>query len=97
MYYIPDKRGHIMYYEDSLGYRVNVGTVVGWDENFCDGTEKDGKSYVVRNLPNFADMVEMQEIPETEDLTDWSDESVNTTKKLDTPVISVEPYKVGAI
>jgi hypothetical protein len=89
--------GHIMGYTDSLGYKVNVGTVVGWNENFCDGTEKDGKSYVVRNLLNCADMVEMQEIPDTEDLTDWYDESANTTKELDTPLISVEPWKIGAI
>jgi hypothetical protein len=86
-----------MFYLDSNGFKVSVGTVVGWDEMFCDGTEKDTKSYVVRNLPNYADMVEMQEIPDTEDLSDWSDESANGTKELDTPVISVEPYKVGAI
>ena len=81
-----------VHYTDSLGYEVYVGNVVGFNEEFAEMGEK---SYVVVDLPNYADMVDMVEI---------TDISYNVTTKeekytvvVPVQVISVKPYKVGAI
>jgi hypothetical protein len=71
-------------FQDDNGYTVDVGTVVGYREMFS----VSDLSYVVVGLPNLGDMVEMREC----DL----DESGNPTNVAEW-VITVEPWKIGAI
>jgi hypothetical protein len=68
---------------DLDGFVVRVGTVVGFTEE-SETPETAGKSYLVVALPNLADMVDMCESTDEGDI-------------LDKTVISVEPWKIGAI
>lgn len=74
-------------YTDSNGFLVDVGVVVSYDENFVTPGMPD-LSYVVVSLPNMGDMVEMSQCD-----MDESGNPVNVREE----VISVQPWKVGAI
>lgn len=74
-------------YTDNLGFLVDVGTVVGYREEF-DNLDMSDKAYIVRGLPDYGNMVEMSECE--------LDESGNPVN-VDETVITVEPWKIGAI
>lgn len=80
-------------FTDKMGYRVDVGTIVGFEEVWCTGCEKDIQcpSYIVVDLPNYGNMVVMTQIRwNSEDSDDWSIIDPNQA-------ITVEPWKIGAI
>lgn len=91
-----DIRGVIMTFGafvDNLGFTVDVGTIVGFQEMF-DPSDNPEKSYIIVGLPNLGDMVEMTEVRYMYDETDMSDKWVKVNPN---DVISVEPWKIGAI
>jgi len=78
---------------DKCDFQVEIGSLVGFREQYDESykTDKTVKCYKVIALPNCADMVEMQEISDISvDCSQW-------TVNPDTPVISVEPWKIGLV
>jgi hypothetical protein len=85
--------GENVFFEDNNGFQVRIGTVVAYTENFA--TEANGDNmYVVRDLPNWGDMVTMQLITDYQYNPDTREESYTV---VETPSIQVKPFKVGAI
>jgi hypothetical protein len=90
-------RGHAMLsdtFTDNFGSICHVGDVVMWDETFVTSDTAD-KYYVVVNVINYGDMVEMTEI------SDWclnkAKDGYESVTKINDETISVEPYKIVAI
>lgn len=82
------------YFVDYQDFKVYVGDVVMFREEF-DIPGMSDKSYVVVGLPNYADMVEMTEITDL----DYDETTCRSTFRIvnENDVISVEPWKLGAI
>lgn len=78
----------VLYYLDEDGYKVEIGAIVGYQENFQNPDNVD-KLYIVRRLPNYANTVIMSEC-----LVDDECHFVSIT---DARLIEVEPWKIGAI
>lgn len=78
----------ITYYLDKDDFRVEIGTVVAYEENFLTSDNKD-KLYVVRRLPNYGNTVIMCECT--------IDDKGRVSDIVDLREIEVEPWKIGAI
>jgi len=76
------------YYLDKDDFRVQIGTVVGYEENFLTPDNED-KYYVVVRLPNLGNTVIMSEC--------LINDNGEATDILREATIEVEPWKIGAI
>lgn len=79
----------IQYYLDEDGYKVEIGTLVGFREEFHTKGNYD-KVFTVRKLPNYGDTVIM-------DMTHIVDQAGEMWEISGTTGIEVEPWKIGAI
>lgn len=77
------------YYLDQDGYKVEIGAIVGYEENFLTPDNTD-KWYVVCELPNMANTVIMREC--LVDGETWQCGGITDTRP-----IEVEPWKIGAV
>lgn len=87
---ISDKGGHmydIERYQDERGDWVEIGSQVGFREEYYD-PDIHHNGYVVNQMPNYGDMVEL--IPCT-----WTE--LGSLVILDEPAITVEPWKIALI
>jgi len=82
-----------VYITDNDDWKVYVGTIVGFREEY-DMSVMSAKSYIVIGLPNLGDMVEMSEVRYLYDESDMTDKWVVVNPN---DVISVEPWKISAI
>lgn len=78
----------VLYYLDEDGYKVEIGAIVGYEEEFHTPDNQD-KLYVVRRLPNYANTVIMSEC--------HMDDNGCVAGIADARLIEVEPWKIGAI
>lgn len=78
----------ICYYLDKDDFRVEFGTIVGYEENFLTPDNED-KLYIVVELPNMGNTVIMRECVISDD---W-----NVVGIVGETLIEVEPWKIGAI
>ena len=76
------------YYRDKDDYKVEIGAIVGYEEEFLTSDNRD-KLYVVCELPNMANTVIMREC--------LMDDNGCVAGIVDTRPIEVEPWKIGAI
>jgi hypothetical protein len=79
-----------MVYQDSNGFDVAIGTIVGIEENFLNYVNPDiaRKSFIVVSFINLGDMVEIAECD-----VDQDGEATNVSNQ----TFEIEPYKIGAI
>jgi len=93
-----DVRVETVAYLDEDGFKVEIGTIMGMNEHFCpcrgNGCESGCSLYMVVRLPDRANMVELVEV-----LPTWDEDGIITQMRTVEPiqVISLEPWKVGAI
>lgn len=75
-------------FQDMNDNLVDIGTVVAFTE-FCETPDTEGKTYIVREMPNCGDTVIMAEclIGDEGEVTDILRESP----------ITVKPFQIGAI
>lgn len=80
-------------YQDTEGDTIEIGTHVGFREEFCISCESGIQcpSYIVLDLPNMGNTVIMTEIVYNQD------ESGQYTVIDPNVTIEVEPWKIGAI
>lgn len=76
------------YYLDKDGYKVCIGAIVGYEENFLTLDNRD-KLYVIREMPNLANTVIMRECR--------MDDKGGVIDIPGATDIEVEPWKIGAI
>jgi hypothetical protein len=76
------------YYLDEDDFRVEIGTVVSFREEF-DDPDMPGKTYVIRRMPNLGDTLILSEC--------LIDDNGAVTDILRESTIEVEPWKIGAI
>lgn len=76
------------YYLDKDGYKVEIGAIVGYEEEFHTLDNMD-KLYIVCSLPNLANTVIMRECLVDDE---WLMAGITDTRP-----IEVEPWKIGAI
>lgn len=95
-------------FEDFQGYMVEIGTIVGFREEYgmsemelMDG--RTGLSYIVNSLPDLGHMVNMTEVVHITAMLHKGvsgEDSFMGSKWVPAPnarMIQVEPYKIGAI
>lgn len=80
-------------YYDEDGYKVQIGTVVAFNENFATPDNED-KTYKILEMPNCADTLIIREITDYSYDSDTGDETYVEVPNSD---IEVKPYQVGAI
>jgi hypothetical protein len=80
-------------YVDIEGDTVEIGTMVGFREEFCTSCEPGIQcpSYIVLDLPNAGNTVVMTEI------VFFRDETCRYTVTDPNATLEVEPWKIGAI
>jgi len=76
--------------QSKCDFIVHVGVCVSYTENY-ETQEMGDKVYMVVNMPDSANMVEMREI------TDMSGQWPTWKANPDMPLISVEPWKIGLV
>lgn len=83
-------------YVDTDGDRIEPGVMVGYREEWAKEDEPDKwcASYIVVDLPNYGHMVEMTRI---EFFRPYVDGESNYTVTDPNHIVSVEPWKIGAI
>jgi len=75
-------------YLDKDDFRVELGTIVGYEE-FLLNPDNEDKLYIVVRLPNYGNTVIMRECV--------LDDEWRVTGVVGETVIEVEPWKIGAI
>lgn len=76
------------WYLDEDGFRVEIGTVVSFTE-FCETPDTEGKTYVIREMPNSGNTLILSEC--------LIDDKGAATDILRESTIEVKPFQIGAI
>jgi hypothetical protein len=84
---IGDKMS-ITYYLDKDDFRVEFGTIVGYEE-FMLNSDNEDKLYIVVELPNYGNTVIMRECV--------VDDKCRVIGIVGETLIEVEPWRIGAI